>query len=413
MPITLKYGNPGAVALAGYAGGVGKRQQRQQDESLDIWHQQQQQQFQAEQANTDRMFRFGMQQQGFGQQQALQQAGFAQQANLQQAGFAQDALQRDFQAGQQKALIDARAGESGLDRKHSAMMAKQQQEFMRDQATLQGLRSGQLELPPEAQSRMQKLDAGRVEAMKLDEAGQAEYMAKYEQETAALRRLAQPKAELSVGDDFAKNTLEKDGTLYQRTKDGGFDVLKKGPEEQEAKRTEQYQADSQAHGKEVLKEAQRLQGEDFKANAKASKDLATYVEQAKSNLEAAGVKAPQPYMDVSGVDAKALAKWGGFELEGGLTKIPPAPGQNPPPPSLSTARSNMPPGPPGTQNISYSAGDQDGDTFTLDKLGKEDRAMAEKFLPRPISAEDRAKLPPNTRYIAPDGSIRTWEGTGG
>lgn len=43
----------------------------------------------------------------------------------------------------------------------------------------------------------------------------------------------------------------------------------------------------------------------------------------------------------------------------------------------------------------------------LDGLRSDDRAMAEKYLPRPRSLQDVMTLPVGTRFIAPDGTIRT------
>jgi hypothetical protein len=196
MAITFKYGAPGPILQAGFAAGVGRRQQRQQDDALEIWQQQNQQQFQAGQAAINRRFQYGMQEQQFGNQLELQNLRFQDQALQDQETRAfqaeQAGLGRDFQAGQTTRLIEARNADSAMDRDQRSQLLQQQQNFAREQATQEGLRSGALELPPEAQNRLRQLESGRVEAMKLDPVQQQEFMDQYEREKSTLLGLAQP-----------------------------------------------------------------------------------------------------------------------------------------------------------------------------------------------------------------------------
>jgi hypothetical protein len=219
MAIRLKYGAPGPVLLAGYAGGVGSRQKRDQQNALELWQQQTQRGFQAQQADIGRRFQAWQQQQGFNQQANL----LGQQQDFQAA---QGALNRDFRLNEaafdrnqrdtlQKGVLDARSREAALGREHQTLLAKQREDLIRDKYTMDGLRTGELALPPEAQSRLQKLESARIEAMKLDPDQQTEFMERYEAEKRALNRMAQPAPELSY-DERVKKGL---GANYDQYKD--------------------------------------------------------------------------------------------------------------------------------------------------------------------------------------------------
>ena len=286
MAITFKYGAPGPILQAGFAAGVGNRQKRQQEDALEIWQQQNQQQFQAGQAAINRRFQYGMQEQQFGNQLELQALRFQEQGlqDREQRAFQaeQAGLGRDFQSGQTKALIDARSAESGRDREHDLALAGRRESFLRDQATQEGLRSGELELPPEAQNRLRQLESGRVEAMKLDPVQKQEFMEQYEREKSTLMGLAQPAKTLPIGDQFDKTTIEKNGTLYQRGKDGSFDVLREPPEDTSQADKEKYAKLLQAEAIRLAKDAEDTEG-----------DLGSYIEQAKKNLAGVGFAEPQ------------------------------------------------------------------------------------------------------------------------
>lgn len=345
MAITLKYGAPGPVLLAGYAGGVGKRQQRQEENALELWQQQNQQKFQAQQAAIGRQFQFGMQQNQFGEQ-------FIRDARNRQFAAQQDALGRDFQAGQQKNLLDVRRNEFALDRQD-----RLDEEDLKRRITSEGLRTGALVLPPKAQAELDKLEAGRAEVLEpgYDEVQRDTFMADYEKRKQALEGLAKP-AGPTFDERVSQNLGEIDGEKYWMGPSGPtpLESQKAKQQKEQEKKQAEFQKDQQDYGKQVLGLAKDLRGQagDF------PDPLESYMDQSRAGLQAAGIKAPQAPMDVSGVDAQALAKFGGFELAGGLTKIPPAPATTtapasagaaarlPPPPSLSTDPSNMPPGPP-------------------------------------------------------------------
>lgn len=189
MAIVLKYGAPGPILGASYAAGVGSRQNKNRDSALERWHRQQllaqQQGFQASQnflarQQTADLAKIGREFQAAQQDKAMKFQG-------EQAG-----LGREFQAAQQKGVLDARAAESDMDRKQRLIEQKNQQEFIADQNIMEGVRRGELELPPEAQQKLRELEGGRVAATKLDAAGQAEFQARYDTEKRALLRLAQP-----------------------------------------------------------------------------------------------------------------------------------------------------------------------------------------------------------------------------
>lgn len=187
MAITLKYGAPGPILAAGFAAGVGRRQQRQQKDSLEIWQQQQQQGFQAQQAQLGRDF----------------QAGQAKLGRDFQAD--QGVLNREFQAAENKAALDFRSEEGRLDRGIRMDLTKRLEEFRREEATMEGVRTGELILPPAAETSLKNLESARVASLELDPAGQAEFMEAYEEKKAALLQLAQPRKELGYDERVKKN----------------------------------------------------------------------------------------------------------------------------------------------------------------------------------------------------------------
>ena len=102
-------------------------------------------------------------------------------------------------------MLEARAGESALEREQRALLEKQRNEFVAEQNTLAGLRRGELQLPQAAQRRLQQLDAGMVDAMKLTPAEQAEFRQKYDAEKRQLLALARPGQDMSYDERVRKN----------------------------------------------------------------------------------------------------------------------------------------------------------------------------------------------------------------
>lgn len=194
MAITLKYGAPGPILAAGFASGVGSRKNKQQDDLLKIWQQQTQQNFQGQQANIDRMQRFGLQQQA----QAFQanQQGVQNKFNLafrdDQQKFAaeQNRLQRNAMDVRDAADRFQRAG----DREEDRAARKAEFEAVQDQNRMRGLASRELELPAAAQREMDQLEEGLIAAGKLEPAQQEEYRQKYEKRARELRGFARPAA---------------------------------------------------------------------------------------------------------------------------------------------------------------------------------------------------------------------------
>jgi len=214
MAIVLKYGAPGPILLAGAAGGRGHRENEYQDDALKLWQQQQQQNFQSRQLSQQQSFAGGQAALDREYRSELQGAALKESQTERDYRAGQQKSAQDFQAGQQKGVLEARAGESVLDREQRALADRQRQEFVADQNTLTGLRRGELELPQAAQRRLQQLDAGLVEAMKLSPAEQGEFRQKYEAEKRNLLRLATPSQEMSYEDRVRKNL----GTNYEQYK---------------------------------------------------------------------------------------------------------------------------------------------------------------------------------------------------
>lgn len=185
MPIVLKYGAPAPILTAGFAGGVGRRLQSQQDDALRLWQQGQQQNFQAQQQEANRK-----------QQAALQGTALDFQAK-------QADLRRTFDAGMTEKELTARSREGALNRERDVHLE-----------TMEGLRRGELELPEGAKRKLAQLDAGLVESLKLGPAQQAEFRAKYEAEKRALMNLASPRKEMTY-DERVKSNL---GANYEQFK---------------------------------------------------------------------------------------------------------------------------------------------------------------------------------------------------
>ncbi len=218
MAIVLKYGAPGPIIAAGYAAGVGHQMHEQQDDALKVWQQQNQQQFQAGQSWLDRLQQSNLQQGYFNQQNQQSSASRAFQAEQQQnlMGFqsTQAGRSRDFQAAQTDKTLDFRSGESALDATRRVAEQQRHEQFLREQNTEMGLRRGELTLPPAAQAQLQKLEADKIEAMKLDPAKQAEFMGKYTEQKRGLYGMAQPSNQVPY-DERLKNSL---GANYEQYK---------------------------------------------------------------------------------------------------------------------------------------------------------------------------------------------------
>lgn len=219
MPIVLKYGSPGPVLAAGYAAGAGHRMNEQKDDALQVWQQNTQREFQAQQSWLDRYQQSNMQQNAFAQQEQQARAGRnfqALQAGAQrefQAGQADAG--RTFQGGQTDKLIEARRTDSLNDQMAREADRQRHEQFLRDQNTEIGLRRGELALPPAAQAQLDKLEADSVEAMKLDPEKKAEFMGKYEGRKRELYGMAKPTNQVPY-DDRLRNSL---GSNYEKYKD--------------------------------------------------------------------------------------------------------------------------------------------------------------------------------------------------
>jgi hypothetical protein len=104
MAIVLKYGAPGPILQSGFAAGVGRRKDRQQKDLLDIWQQQTQQAFQAEQSAIDQRNRVGLQEANF----EFQAGQNAQQQKAQLLGRAWQAFDADQKRVQGDMLTERR-----------------------------------------------------------------------------------------------------------------------------------------------------------------------------------------------------------------------------------------------------------------------------------------------------------------
>lgn len=218
MAIVLKYGAPGPILAAGYAAGVGHRQNEDKDNALKLWQQQTARNFQAGQAALDRQSRVELQTLAFDRQNQQAQLDRDFRAGQQQTALDyqanQESQRQNFQAGQQNSLLDARANESDLDRQQRSLEQRQREEFLAEQNTQAGLRRGELQLPQAAQRKLDQLEAGLVDAQKLSPAEQQEFREKYEAEKRNLLRLAKPSQEMPYDEQVRK----KLGVNYEQYK---------------------------------------------------------------------------------------------------------------------------------------------------------------------------------------------------
>jgi hypothetical protein len=277
MAIVLKYGSPGPLLQAGFAAGVGKRKKDQTDDLLSVWQQQTQQGFQANQAALARQQQVGLQ---------LQHQNFqADQNTLENYRADKNRFQQqDFQAEQAKLGREFQAGQTEKARQQQTLLLNDRQDAMQDKFTEEGLRKGQLELPPAAQKELQKLEEGRVliQGPGWTDQDRAQFDADYQKRKSALMRMAQPKPQLSPEEQFQQNTFEKDGTLYQRT-EKGLDVLKDSQTEKlqaaELKRQQETQAAEQKRQQAITTKADKLFAE---KNDDASPKYKSYGEALKA-----------------------------------------------------------------------------------------------------------------------------------
>jgi hypothetical protein len=268
MAIVLKYGAPGQILQSGFAAGVGSRKNKQQEQLLDIWQQQTQQAFAGQQALLDRQQRANLQQQGFQFQADMELFNQAGQdfraAEQRKFGAEQNRLDRNAQDVQATAARFARAGEAELDRDQQLLIQKNQQEYFRARDTEEGLRKGEMELPPPVQQKLDQLEGGLVDAMKLDPAQQQEFRQKYEQEKRELLGLAKPKPQMSR-DDTLRKTF---GDSYEKEKGKPYYIDSQGepklpagykdPAENQLKQQQEAQKKVQDRQQAVTSKAEKL-----------------------------------------------------------------------------------------------------------------------------------------------------------
>ena len=203
--------------------------------------------------------------------------------------------------------------------------------------------------------------------MKLDPVQQKEFMDQYEREKSTLLGLAQPAKQPTIGEQFEQGTIEKNGTLYQRGKDGSFDVLREAPEDTSQADKEKYSKLLQAEAIRLAKDAEDTEG-----------DLSSYIDQAQKNL--AGVGFQRPAND-----------WGE------VTK----PQQQVQPTTVATSS--------GTGDI--SASQPTTGSGGAAPVSKQTIGAAKNLGFKPVrTPEEAAALSAGTRFITPDGRTGTARG---
>lgn len=304
MPIVLKYGSPGPILGAAFSGGQGHHKNVIQQDLLGLWQQGQQQQFQAQQNSLARAQQAHLQFQERAQQEEQNRLGrnlqVTQRLNAEKFQAEQAGLQRTFQEGQQKTLLDA------TDRRQAAndvrdfytrtffslpqipefADAAQRKSLTDTRSAIQGLLS-------------KGFDTSDPEIRKhLDEK-----IAEYSSGVSALHDSYSPAAAANRG------TIYRDaqGKAYDEPGEGrtAYDLKTNEPiladqlaaqqkqAAEQAKQAEKFQKEQREYAKLHREEAQRLADANVPAKGQAAKPWTEYVDEARKNLGMIGITAPQ------------------------------------------------------------------------------------------------------------------------
>ena len=213
----------------------------------------------------------------------------------------------DRLAGQAFKQDQAREAQAGRERLEGI-----RREFDVDEDIMAGLRKSELELPEPTQEKLRKLDADRVEALKLGPEERAEFEEQYIQKRRELLRLARPTTAPDVGEEYTKNLRYLDpstGLPHKEPGEGRVPVTivdgqpveipalaaqRKAKEEQQKKEQEQ-QAKAEkawvAQQKEILADAKKRLDEykRFKNTGDPDKTLTDFMGEVEGDYITAGI----------------------------------------------------------------------------------------------------------------------------
>ena len=155
----------------------------------------------------------------------LQRQGFERGGRMLDQQFRGD--QAELDRGLRRELLD-RAGAQRADLEDQRLeQLELRGEYDLDAEIIEGLRTGELELPESARNRLRQLNSSLSEADGLTPEQQEEFYDQYNSRRRALLRSAQPPVipEMPIEERFSRDTfVGPDGNRYQRT-EKGFEIL--------------------------------------------------------------------------------------------------------------------------------------------------------------------------------------------
>lgn len=284
---------------------------------------------QADLANSaaDRQFRAmsQMEEQGFRAQQQFYDREHDKGSQLEAQRFGAEQQDARFQQQRESQWQD-QYFQAERDRQQQGFTTERDQaNFERDQQAFEqqidsgiegDMRSGKLELPPEAQKEMQALDSGRIEAQKLDPQQRADFEEQYQKRKRDLLRTAKPPQGPTATEAYNQGVVYRgeDGRAYDQPgpgrKPGRLDD--KGVFQQDNAEADQQQVVQDREMKEGLQEeAEKIMKEDV-AVGKDAYTFDTAYEEALSRRRKIGRPTPEQAPDVPapvappGKDATAI-----------------------------------------------------------------------------------------------------------
>ena len=285
----------------------------------------------------------------------------------------QEFYDRENQKGSQLEAQRFRAEEAGLDREFTTQRDKvlfeQDQvafERKRDAEIEMNIQSGNLELPPDAQAEMDKLEAGRRDAPKIVDSPeqQAEFDRQYEARKRQILRSARPPAGPSADERARQNQAfyNPETGAYSPTMQPGFrpgtvdenGVFQETVSEtdQRQREAEQKQAEADLKAEQQRREMEQKQKEDIYKDAKdilgegrVGETFESAYEKALQRRRAAGI--PTPEQAPAAPPGEGLAPPQGMGESTGQVPLPPGHPNAAPPAGQPNAVA--PQGPPAIQ----------------------------------------------------------------
>lgn len=348
-------------------------------------------------AERDFRARSQMEEQGFRARENFYDREHQAGAQLQSQEFRaqQEELDRNFRAYQQQAgqnfQLNRDKAEMDFTRERDQAQFDREQaafETQRDAGIEEGIRTGKLELTPEAQNELNKIEAGRVEAQKLDPAGQADYERQAQERTRKILRTARPPRGPTPDQAWNQNTVHVDaqGRAYPEPIEGKttpYDA-QTGKPRIEQPDTSKQDAEVQRWTDKKAEDLMELTDADGKPKYTPDQAFAEARKQADVWFKA---RNPAP----AGQQPAPAGQQ-------------PAPEQPPPvPPPVPQNPLDVPPLPQTPNSGAGIAPRQLGGAGPYNTWAGPQQLDQ---MPRPMSAEEYAQIPPGMQYLDQQGNLR-------